>query len=76
MPRSGPGMEPRSPASQTDSLPSEPPGKPSGGQETEMYFGCFLQDKGFHLKPSYVLWMLQPDIGRNDLRPAHLTASA
>ena len=25
-----PGIEPRSPASQTDSLPSEPPGKPAG----------------------------------------------
>ena len=25
---SGPGIEPRSPASQADSLPSEPPGKP------------------------------------------------
>ena len=58
VPRSGPGMEPRSPASQTDSLLSEPPGKPSGEQETETYFGCFLQDKGFHLTPSSVLWML------------------
>ena len=28
----GPGIKPKSPALQVDSLPSEPPGKPSGEQ--------------------------------------------
>ena len=33
---SHPGIEPRSPALQVDSLPSEPPGKPTDIQNTDM----------------------------------------
>ena len=38
-------MEPRSPTLQADSLPAEPPGKPSVCQ-----VGCYLTDGGGHCK--------------------------
>ena len=38
------GIEPRSPAMQADSLPSEPPGKPDGARNLAKYF---LGEPGF-----------------------------
>ena len=37
-----PGIEPRSPALQADSLPSEPPGKPKGAVNLRLSFGLTL----------------------------------
>ena len=75
---SGPGIEPRSPALQVDSLPSEPPGKPCRRTGDWNVFWMFppRQRSSFNAKFCAMdATTAQPDIGRNDLRPVHLTAS-
>ena len=62
-----PGIEPRSPILQTDSLPSEPPGKPQLKKKCETYSNAFLESTILLLRnhwPSYVsqLGVLQQNL--------------
>ena len=41
-----PGIKPKSPALQSDSLPSEPPGKPIGEVKSSLYKRIKRKDKG------------------------------
>ena len=53
-----PGIEPRSPALQADSLPSEPPGKPLSLRDGEKYTWQLLSIRGSYLPHLIHHWLI------------------